>query len=395
MTGSLPLGALWLWATPLWDLGIGIAAAALVVAVLYFSVKYLLPRYGLLAEELTIGGLGQAVFYASLLPALLALIALPWALERGAGEDGAQVSNWLGLTLRMGGWTAVAILIMFAFYGIIRLALPKLYAIAVTTTKEAMSQALYWVLMVLGALALVVAVWIPYNTFGEDHKMYKDLGLTVIMLLSLFQALWTASISISDEVEGRTSLTVLSKPISRWQFILGKYLGLIAPAFTMFFVLGTIFLVGLAYKAGSYDPQEGGVMHMVTEAFVRIELIRVIPGLMLGFLEVMVLAAIGVAISTRLPMAANLAICFSIYVLGHMTPLIVDSSLGQFEAVQFFARLIATVLPVLDYFKIEAAIAANRYVPLSYLGLSSLYALLYCTFALLLALLLFEDRDLA
>jgi hypothetical protein len=49
----------------------------------------------------------------------------------------------------------------------------------------------------------------------------------------------------------------------------------------------------------------------------------------------------------------------------------------------------------LDYFKIEAAIAGNRLVPFEYLGLSALYACLYSTFAILLALLLFEDRDLA
>ncbi|MDA7977715.1 MAG: ABC transporter permease [Pirellulales bacterium] len=392
MTGPLPLGALWMWATPLWDLGVGTVVAATLIAGIYFAWRVVMPRQAALASELTIGGLGQPLFYLSLIPASLTLIAMPWALNREAGANSGL--QWT-LTLWTASWTAGLLLGATLLYAVLRLMLPKLHAIAVTTAKEAMSQWMYWILILMGVGMIVLAIWIPYNTFGEDYKMYKDLGLTVIMLLSLFQALWTASISISDEVEGRTTLTVLSKPISRWQFILGKYLGLIAPALFMFFLLGMIFLAGLAYKSGAYDPQEGGVSHLVTEAYVYLQILRTLPGLALGFMEVMVLASLGVAISTRLPMAANLAVCFSIYVLGHMTPLIVESSLGQFEAVEFFSRLIATVLPVLEYFKVDAAIIADRDVPPSYLGLSALYAAMYCAFSLLLSLLLFEDRDLA
>jgi hypothetical protein len=117
--------------------------------------------------------------------------------------------------------------------------------------------------------------------------------------------------------------------------------------------------------------------------------------LVLAFFETVVLTAISVAISTRLPMLPNLLICGSIYVLGHLGPMIVNSSAGEIEFVSFIGRLVAVVLPVLDHFNIQAAIAGGQRVPWDYLGMAALYCALYSTIAMLLALALFEDRDLA
>ena len=95
----------------------------------------------------------------------------------------------------------------------------------------------------------------PYNTFGEDVKMLKDEDMTLIKVLAIVLALWTASVSIADEIEGRTALTVLSKPIGRRQFIVGKFLGILGPVAILFFVLGAIFLATVSYKV-SYDARE-------------------------------------------------------------------------------------------------------------------------------------------
>ena len=109
----------------------------------------------------------------------------------------------------------------------------------------------------------------------------------------------------------------------------------------------------------------------------------------------MIFVAISVAISTRFGILANFLICFSIYVLGHLTPLIVQSSFAAFEPVVVFGQLIAVVFPVLNHFDVQAAINTNTPVPMSYMAWSIIYTGLYGTMALLLALVLFEDRDLA
>jgi hypothetical protein len=286
-----------------------------------------------------------------------------------------------------------ALLLLGATYLVFAVAFPKVAAIARTTAKEAFSQPLFWVELSLGAAMLLLFTVIPYNTFGEDIKMLKDSGLTLIMLLSIGLAVWTASVSIADELEGRTALTLLSKPIGRRQFVFGKFLGVLVPAFVMFVLLSTLYLETVDYKM-SYDARETANSAPTNEQ-LKFEILMSLPPLVLAFLETTVLASISIAISTRWPMLPNLMTCFAIYVLGHLTPLIVQSSIGQFKLVTFVGRLLATVLPMLDAFKSDAAIAADRVIPLQYLGAATAYTLLYGTIAMLLALLLFEDRDLA
>jgi hypothetical protein len=112
-------------------------------------------------------------------------------------------------------------------------------------------------------------------------------------------------------------------------------------------------------------------------------------------METVVLTAVSVAMSTRLSMVPNLIVCGTIYVLGHLIPPIVQSSAGQNEFVAFVGRVSAIIVPVLDHFNIQAAVAGGVAVPWVYLGWALLYCLLYTTAMMLLALILFEDRDLA
>ena len=234
---------------------------------------------------------------------------------------------------------------------------------------------------------------LPYNTFGEDIKVLKDSGLTLVMVLAIILALWNASVSVAGEIEGRTALTLLSKPVGRTQFIIGKFLGVLGPVLFLFAFLGFVFLGTISFKL-QYDAPSMGLLE-VTGEMCRGEVAHILPGLLLAFMETVVLAAISVAISTRLPMLANLIICFSIYVVGNLVATLVNSSVGKLEPVQFVGRFIASVLPVLDHFNIQAAVAVGQPVPVDYLGWALLYCVLYSTFALLGALLLFEDRDLA
>ncbi len=295
-------------------------------------------------------------------------------------------------------WVVVAGLIgglaILALLGtLLRWAAPKVAAIARTTSKESMSQPLFYVLLTIGVCGLIVFPFVPYNTLGEDIKMLKDEGLTLIMVLSIIMALWTASMSIAEEIEGRTALTLLSKPVGRRQFVIGKFLGILIPVAIMFLVLGAIFLSSVSYKL-VYDVRESALPD-VTAADCRQEMLQIAPGLLLSFMEAVVLTAISVAISTRLPMLANLIICAAIYILGHLVPTLANSAVGRNEFVRFFADLQAAVFPVLDCFNISAGIAAGQPVPLEYLGWAALYCVLYSVVALLFALFLFEDRDLA
>jgi len=289
--------------------------------------------------------------------------------------------------------TAAAVIGIYLTYFLIHWLWPGVSTIALATSKEAVAQPIYLLALLIGACALLLYIYIPYNTFGEDVKMYKDSGLMTIMILSILVAVWTASVSVAEEIEGRTALTLLSKPISRREFVLGKFVGIVWANLLMFVVLGAWMILLVSYKV-VYDARETSNPEPNWQA-CSAQMIGTVPGLILSFMETVVLTAISVAISTRLPMLPNLVICGSIYVLGHLGPLIVQSSVGQNEFVAFFGQLIALILPVLDHFNVQAAVAGGVRVPIDYLAWALLYCVLYSAVAMLFALILFEDRDLA
>ena len=148
------------------------------------------------------------------------------------------ISPWLKPLWLVAVGVVVAVAVLMVLGAILRTAVPKVAAIGWTTSKEALAQPLFYVLLAIGVFGLLIFPFVPYNTLGEDIKMVKDEGLTLIMVLSIVLALWTASLSIADEIEGRTALTLLSKPVGRRQFILGKFVGILVPVAIMFLVLG-------------------------------------------------------------------------------------------------------------------------------------------------------------
>ena len=294
-------------------------------------------------------------------------------------------------------WCVYSTVFVFLTYFFFRGVTPKISAVALSTFKTEVSQPVYIILLIAGSIIVCAFVIFPYNTFGEDIKMLKDSGLTLILVFSIFLAIWSASKSVSEEIEGRTALTVLSKPIGRRQFIIGKFTG-IAWALAVFVaIVGVaVFLPAVSFKA-VYDAQEASLQAPTWQVCFS-EAAKIAPGLLLGFMEALIFVAISVTISTRLPMMSNILICFAIYALGHLTPLMVQNAavanvVNASQIVEFFAILVSLVLPMLDHFNIQAAITSDSVVPLAYLGWSLVYCAIYGGIALLLGLIFFEDRD--
>jgi len=276
---------------------------------------------------------------------------------------------------------------------------PRTAAITRATAKECRSQPMFYAVLGFGFVFVLFSVFLPYNTLGDDIKMMKDTGLMMILILSIILAVSSAAVSVADEVEGRTALTVLSKPIGRRQFVLGKMLGVLSPVVLFYVIVGAYFLALTSFKL-TFEAREMSLPDPQA-AQCRQEILQTLPALLLAFFETIVMTALSVAISTRLGMIPNLMICATVYLVGHMLPLIVQSSIGKQPIVAFVAQLLSTVLPVLEHFNIQAAIASSRDSLMTlaqwvdYLAWAGLYCLLYSTLMLLAALLFFEDRDLA
>jgi hypothetical protein len=295
---------------------------------------------------------------------------------------------------------------------------PKGAAVALASFREGLRHPMFWFMLVLALVLMVVMPILPYFTFGEDYKMVKDLGYSTIMLFSAAFGVLAASMLISEEIEGRTAITLMSKPISRRQFLLGKYVGLLLASLAMTFILTFIFDAMLLFKlyydkepipppswlpdfSQIWEPRLG----QTAADFIAgcgwwfTHVATALPGVVLGAGQVMVLLAIAVALATRLPMIVNVNCCLVVFVLGNLSPILAQVSQNRYPLVKFIAQVFDTLLPGLEHFSLGAAIARDVPPPTGpftlYIGSVMLYALLYTTIALLLGLILFEDRDLA
>src|SRR5918999_1133926 len=111
------------------------------------------------------------------------------------------------------------------------------------TFLEVIVQPIYSLLIGLGAVILAIFAALPFFTLGEDTVMFKSVALDVILLLVLIATLFATSKSIFEEIEDRTMLTLMSKPVRRWEVLVGKYLGIIVAAMLAVLILGIVFIV--------------------------------------------------------------------------------------------------------------------------------------------------------
>jgi len=299
---------------------------------------------------------------------------------------------------------------------------PKGAAVALAAFQEGLRQPMYWLLGGAAALMMLISPFIPFFTFGEDLKVVKELCFAFSMLAPAAFAVIAASISVSEEIEGRTAITVMSKPISRRQFLLGKFGGILLAALFLSMLLGWWLVWIVLLKQSNENPlfnptgvyAEAAWVNTLTRNLVEegpsADLIRGIgfwmndvgdafPGLVIGFCQVMVLLSIAVALATRLPMIVTVPACLFVYFLGHLTPIITEVTRGGFRLIFFVAQVFENILPNLDLFDVGSSITRDFPLPtgayLVYAGNVALYAVTYTAIALLFGLFLFEDRDLA
>lgn len=288
------------------------------------------------------------------------------------------------------------------------------------TFFEAIAQPIYSLLIGLGAAIILIFAMLPFFTLGEDTTMYQSVGLDMVLLLALLATLFATSRSIYEEIEDRTMLTLMSKPVSRWQVLIGKYLGLCGSAGLGVAIMGVIlgFCIWLRipgdYMINQNSLSSGDVQRLHD---LRIGHLAGIPAaLILIWLQISVLAAISVAISTRVALVVNLPIVILLYIAGNLTRFIFPTSAPGsplFESsaiVKGFAYFISLLLPYLETFDLQqltvyrpiaitqmAARDINSVRPsviYGYLIPAFAYAACYAAFALSLGMALFRSREL-
>jgi len=271
----------------------------------------------------------------------------------------------------------------------------KTRVIARLTAREAMRQPVFFIVVGVSALLILAAFFLPLFTIGgEDIMMIKDMNLATITLCGLLVAILSSSNVVAQEIEKKTAFTVLSKPITRPQFVLGKFFGVALAILAAFAILGLLFYVRFYFY---YHHLQEHALGEETAALYRSywhqDMVGLFQALLLGFLQVSILAAIAVAISTRLPMAVNASFCLALFVVGHMMENLVRLVEGRGALANLLVRITALILPNLANTNIAASVSVGDQVPWLYILLAAIYSLLYIILGLVIAVALFQERE--
>src|SRR3954447_9278018 len=191
------------------------------------------------------------------------------------------------------------------------------------TFIEAVVRPIYPLLLSLGSAVILIFALLPFFTLSEDTVMFKSVCLDVILLLVLITTLFATSKSIYEEIEDRTMLTLMSKPVRKWEVLLGKYLGIILAAAVATATLGLIICLctwwripsDYMFNARSLDERE---IRTIWD-YRMMHISGLVPSLVLLWLQISVLAAISVAISTRVSLVVNLPVVIILYIAGNLT----------------------------------------------------------------------------
>jgi ABC-type transport system involved in multi-copper enzyme maturation permease subunit len=284
------------------------------------------------------------------------------------------------------------------------------------TFREAVAQPIYSLLVAFAAAILIIFALLPFFTLGEDTVMFKSVGLDVILLFVLLSTLFATSKSVYEEIEDRTMLTLMSKPVRKWEVLLGKYLGIVTAAAVAVAVLGAILLLGVWLRVpGDYLLSTYAIDDRVVRQIHDLRWMHVaglLPNLVLVWLQVAVLAAVGVALSVRFSLVVNLPTVILLYIAGNLTRFLpLDHS---WTLKNIVSQAAAFVLPYLQTFDLrQATLFREIAVPQTefadpvkhkfavhlgtiagYLATATAYAVGYAAFALGAGLLMFQNREL-
>jgi ABC-type transport system involved in multi-copper enzyme maturation permease subunit len=314
--------------------------------------------------------------------------------------------------------------------------------IATNAFMELVRQPVFLLLMTCSAVFQIFLATPYYFAFGDEPKLVKNSTLAVMLLAGLLGAVLSASASLAREIRTGTALAVLSKPVGRAQFLLAKYVGLMAALTVLTYVnlLGTLLASRMAFDAyGSTDLFAWGffaaglaaayalggfsnfflrrpfvsdavfcVVLMLTLAFVVINFYtkeakpqawatgvdwRLVPAAVLILFALWILAGLALACSTRLDIIPTLAICSALFLLGIMS----DYLFGRpAERGSWWATVLYSVTPNWQLFWLADALDTGKSTfHWDYVGKAFAYVVGYVGAVLAIAILLFEERELA
>lgn len=254
--------------------------------------------------------------------------------------------------------------------------------------KDSVRDRIAYNLVFFAVLLMAASFLLAQLTAGQDVKIIKDLGLAAATFIGVLIAVFIGIGLVAKEVERRSIYSLLSKPITRSQFVLGKYLGLV------FTLVVNLAIMALAYFAvlTFLDRLTPDTVKLGWEAPATDP--RLIKAFVLIGVELMLVTALALFFSTFSSTFLSAALTIGVYVIGHFSEdLRALESMGASGSLAAVGRALYFALPNLAPLNVTSAVVHAQPVSAQHMLLASGSIGLYIALLLVGATLIFERRD--
>jgi ABC-type transport system involved in multi-copper enzyme maturation permease subunit len=251
--------------------------------------------------------------------------------------------------------------------------------VALNTFREAVRDRVLYNLVFFALLMMVAAIAVGQISIGIEQTVIVSLGLSAISVIGLLISIFIGVALVSKEMDKRTLYALLAKPLRRWEFLLGKFGGLVLTLAVNTAAMALGLLLVMTYVQHSLQRSDAAVFVAVYFIWLKLALI-------------VALALLFSCFTTPL-----LAILFTVglYIVGLYVQELRNLPVEVMSpAMAAFTKWLSYVLPNFENFNVMAMAAHGRAVPGALILQNTLYTVVYCTIVLTAAAAVFSRRNL-
>lgn len=247
--------------------------------------------------------------------------------------------------------------------------------IAKNTFRETIRDKILYVILAFAILIIISTIFFGSISLDQDIKVIKDLGLAGIFLFGIIIAIFVGTNLVHKELDKRTIFLIFSKPITKYEFVLGKFFGIALTLFLVTLAMAAVFLIILAIKK------------------TAIELILV-EALAWGYLELLIIAAISIMFSSLTSPIASTIYTICLFIIGHASNsflyLIAQTDSAILAGI---LKTIHYIIPNFEKFNIRNSAIVGIGISGEQVLYTILYALVYIILALTIANFLLKKQE--
>src|SRR5258707_2358107 len=256
--------------------------------------------------------------------------------------------------------------------------LSRTLPIARNAFREAVRDRVLYNLIIFALLLIAGAIFLGALSAGQEAKIIVDLGLSSILLFGVFIAIFVGVGLVYKEIERRTLYAILSKPVGRGEFLLGKYLGLCLTLLVNVLIMGVGLSLALVFVKRGFDPL----------------VIRIWPAIFLIYIELTIMTGVALLFSSFSSPALSALLTFFVFIIGHFSADLksLADSTGSMSA-RWLLRSLYYLLPNLSNYSLITAAAHGLIPDARSVLIAMAYAIAYVMILLASATLIFSRRN--